>query len=33
MVLAELELTMALCGLTRPEQIGPELLGLTPAGS
>ncbi|HWO82543.1 MAG TPA: alpha-hydroxy-acid oxidizing protein [Solirubrobacterales bacterium] len=29
MVLAELDLTMALCGLTRPEQIGPELLGLT----
>jgi L-lactate dehydrogenase (cytochrome) len=27
MVLAELDLTMALCGLTRPEQIGPELLG------
>jgi len=26
MVLAELDLTMALCGLTRPEQIGPELL-------
>jgi lactate 2-monooxygenase len=29
MVLAELDLTMALCGLTRPEQIGPELLGLS----
>ena len=27
MVLAELDLTMALCGLTRPEEIGPELLG------
>jgi len=26
MVLAELDLTMALCGLTRLEQIGPELL-------
>jgi L-lactate dehydrogenase (cytochrome) len=26
MVLAELDLTMALCGLTRPDQIGPELL-------
>ncbi len=26
MVLAELDLTMALCGLTRPEQIGPDLL-------
>jgi L-lactate dehydrogenase (cytochrome) len=26
MVLAELDLTMALCGLTRPEQIGPQLL-------
>jgi lactate 2-monooxygenase len=26
MVLAELDLTMALCGLTAPEQIGPELL-------
>jgi lactate 2-monooxygenase len=25
-VLAELDLTMALCGLTRPEEIGPELL-------
>jgi lactate 2-monooxygenase len=25
MVLAELDLTMALCGLTRPEEIGPEL--------
>jgi lactate 2-monooxygenase len=30
MVLAELDLTMALCGLTRPEEIGPELLA--PAG-
>jgi lactate 2-monooxygenase len=27
MVLAELDLTMALCGLTRPAEIGPELLG------
>ncbi|HEX5608995.1 MAG TPA: alpha-hydroxy-acid oxidizing protein [Solirubrobacterales bacterium] len=26
MILAELDLTMALCGLTRPEQIGPDLL-------
>jgi len=26
MVLAELDLTMALCGLTRPEEVGPELL-------
>jgi L-lactate dehydrogenase (cytochrome) len=26
MVLAELDLTMALCGLTRPDQIGPDLL-------
>ena len=26
MVLAELDLTMALCGLTRPKQIGPDLL-------
>jgi len=26
MVLAELDLTMALCGLTRPEELGPELL-------
>jgi lactate 2-monooxygenase len=26
MVLAELDLTMALCGLTGPEEIGPELL-------
>jgi L-lactate dehydrogenase (cytochrome) len=26
MVLAELDLTMALCGLTRPEEIGPDLL-------
>jgi lactate 2-monooxygenase len=26
MVLAELDLTMALCGLTRPEEIGPGLL-------
>jgi L-lactate dehydrogenase (cytochrome) len=25
-VLAELDLTMALCGLTRPEEIGPEML-------
>ncbi|HET9154236.1 MAG TPA: lactate 2-monooxygenase [Solirubrobacterales bacterium] len=29
MVLAELDLTMALCGLTRPEEIGPKLLGVT----
>ncbi len=28
MVLAELDLTMALCGLTRPDEIGPELLTL-----
>ncbi|HET7454267.1 MAG TPA: alpha-hydroxy-acid oxidizing protein [Solirubrobacterales bacterium] len=27
MVLAELDLTMALCGLTRLQEIGPELLG------
>ena len=27
MILAELDLTLALCGLTRVEQIGPELLG------
>jgi len=27
MVLAELDLTMALCGYTRPEQLGPEALG------
>jgi lactate 2-monooxygenase len=27
MVLAELDLTMALCGLARPSEIGPELLG------
>jgi L-lactate dehydrogenase (cytochrome) len=27
MVLAELDLTMALCGLTRPVEIGPALLG------
>jgi lactate 2-monooxygenase len=26
MVLAELDLTMALCGLTRPEEIGPDIL-------
>jgi len=26
MILAELDLTMALCGLTRPEEIGPQLL-------
>ncbi|HEY3492066.1 MAG TPA: alpha-hydroxy-acid oxidizing protein, partial [Solirubrobacterales bacterium] len=26
MVLAELDLTMALCGLTRPDEIGPGLL-------
>ena len=29
MVLAELDLTMALCGLTRPAEIGPELLAST----
>jgi lactate 2-monooxygenase len=29
MTLAELDLTMALCGLTRPEEIGPELLAQT----
>ncbi len=28
MVLAELDLTMALCGLTRPDQLGPEALAL-----
>jgi lactate 2-monooxygenase len=32
MVLAELDLTMALCGLTRPEEIGPGLLA-PPASS
>ncbi len=26
MVLAELDLTMALCGYTRPDQLGPEAL-------
>jgi lactate 2-monooxygenase len=26
MVLAELDLTMALCGLTRPDEVGPDLL-------
>jgi lactate 2-monooxygenase len=31
MVLAELDLTMALCGLTRPEEIGPGLLASYPA--
>jgi lactate 2-monooxygenase len=30
MVLAELDLTMALCGLTRPEEIGPGLLASAP---
>jgi lactate 2-monooxygenase len=30
MVLAELDLTMALCGLTRPEEIGPAVLASTP---
>jgi lactate 2-monooxygenase len=30
MVLAELDLTMALCGLTRPDEIGPELLAPAP---
>jgi L-lactate dehydrogenase (cytochrome) len=30
MVLAELDLTMALCGLTRPEEIGPGLLAVSP---
>ena len=27
MILAELDLTMALCGYTRPDQLGPEALG------
>lgn len=31
MVLAELDLTMALCGLTRPEEIGPGLLVASPS--
>jgi lactate 2-monooxygenase len=31
MTLAELDLTMALCGLTRPEEIGPEALAAEPA--
>jgi L-lactate dehydrogenase (cytochrome) len=31
MVLAELDLTMALCGLTRPSEVGPELLVASPA--
>ena len=26
MVLAELDLTMALCGYTRPDQLGPDAL-------
>jgi hypothetical protein len=26
MTLAELDLTMALCGLTRPDQLGPDCL-------
>jgi lactate 2-monooxygenase len=30
MVLGELDLTMALCGLTRPEEIGPEILAAAP---
>ncbi len=30
MILAELDLTMALCGLTRPEEIGPSLLAAAP---
>ena len=30
MVLGELDLTMALCGLTRPDEIGPELLTTAP---
>jgi lactate 2-monooxygenase len=30
MVLAELDLTMALCGLTRPDQLGPEALQSLP---
>jgi lactate 2-monooxygenase len=30
MVLAELDLTMALCGLTRPDQLGPEALQPVP---
>jgi lactate 2-monooxygenase len=33
MVLAELDLTMALCGLTRPEEIGPGLLASLPPSS
>ncbi|HET9197548.1 MAG TPA: alpha-hydroxy-acid oxidizing protein [Solirubrobacterales bacterium] len=33
MVLAELDLTMALCGLTRPEEIGPGLLAGASSGS
>ncbi len=31
MVLAELDLSMALCGYTRPEQLGPEALAEDPA--
>jgi L-lactate dehydrogenase (cytochrome) len=31
MVLGELDLTMALCGLTRPEQLGPDCLAAKPA--
>ena len=31
MVLAELDLTMALCGLTRPEELGPDTLTASPA--
>ncbi|HEU5253522.1 MAG TPA: alpha-hydroxy-acid oxidizing protein, partial [Solirubrobacterales bacterium] len=33
MILAELDLTMALCGLTRPEEIGPGLLAGASSGS
>jgi L-lactate dehydrogenase (cytochrome) len=31
MVLAELDLTMALCGYTRPDQLGPEALSESPS--
>jgi hypothetical protein len=30
MVLAELDLTMALCGYTKPEQLGPNARSDTP---
>ncbi len=33
MVLAELDLTMALCGYTKPEQLGPDALSDTPSQS